>query len=49
MKHNLLTDNGTLIIEHPPFLKLNLQPGFTEVRRYGNSSFSFFDKITAQE
>lgn len=49
MKHNLLTDNGTLIIEHPPFLKLNLQPGFTEVRRYGNSSFSFFDKIAAQE
>ena len=45
MKNNLLTDNGTLIIEHPPFLKLNQQPGFTEVRKYGNSSFSFFDKI----
>ena len=45
MQHNLLTENGTLIIEHPPFLKLNLQPGFMEVRKYGNSSFSFFEKI----
>jgi 16S rRNA (guanine966-N2)-methyltransferase len=45
MKHDLLTDNGTLIVEHPPFLKLNLLPGFTEVRKYGNSSFSFFEKI----
>lgn len=44
MKHNLLTENGTLVIEHPPFLKLNLQPGFIEVRKYGNSSFSFFEK-----
>jgi 16S rRNA (guanine966-N2)-methyltransferase len=45
MKNNLLTDNGVLIVEHPPFLKLNLQPGFTEVRKYGNSSFSFFEKV----
>ena len=45
MKHNLLTDNGTLIVEHPPFLKLKLLPGFTEVRKYGNSSFSFFEKV----
>lgn len=48
MKHNLLTDNGTLIVEHPPFLKLNLLPGFTEVRKYGNSSFSFFEKVKEQ-
>lgn len=45
MQHNLLTDKGTLIIEHPPFMKLHSQPGFTEVRKYGNSSFSFFEKI----
>ena len=45
MKNNLLTDNGVLIVEHPPFLKLNLLPGFTEVRKYGNSSFSFFEKV----
>lgn len=45
MQHNLLTDNGTLIVEHPPMLKLNQLPGFTEVRKYGNSSFSFFEKV----
>ena len=45
MQHNLLTDNGTLIVEHPPMLKLNHLPGFTEVRKYGNSSFSFFEKV----
>lgn len=42
MQNNLLTPNGTLIVEHPPFLKLQQLPGFTEVRKYGNSSFSFF-------
>lgn len=45
MQHELLSDNGTLIVEHPPFLKLNQLPGFTEVRKYGNSSFSFFEKV----
>ena len=49
MQHNLLADNGTLIVEHPPMLKLNQQPGFTEVRKYGNSSFSFFEKIAHQD
>lgn len=44
MQNNLLTTNGTLIVEHPPMLKLNQYPGFTEVRKYGNSSFSFFEK-----
>ncbi|MBB5436806.1 16S rRNA (guanine(966)-N(2))-methyltransferase RsmD [Pedobacter sp. AK017] len=44
MKNNLLTDNGLLIVEHPSLLKLNDQPGYTETRRYGNSSFSFFEK-----
>ncbi|SFG76272.1 RsmD family RNA methyltransferase [Pedobacter insulae] len=46
MQHNLLEDNGTLIVEHPPFLKLHTLPGFTEVRKYGNSSFSFFEKVS---
>jgi 16S rRNA (guanine966-N2)-methyltransferase len=45
MKNGLLTDNGTLIVEHPPMLKLNQLPGFTEMRKYGNSSFSFFEKL----
>ncbi len=44
MKNNLLSDNGMLIVEHPSLLKLNDQPGYTETRRYGNSSFSFFEK-----
>lgn len=45
MKNDLLTDNGMLIVEHPSLLKLNSQPGYTETRRYGNSSFSFFEKV----
>ncbi|MCY1520011.1 Ribosomal RNA small subunit methyltransferase D [compost metagenome] len=44
MERGLLTDNGTLIVEHPPMLKLDQLPGFTEMRKYGNSSFSFFEK-----
>jgi 16S rRNA (guanine966-N2)-methyltransferase len=39
---NLLTENGLLIVEHPPLLKLNVQDGYVETRKYGNSSFSFF-------
>jgi len=44
--HNLLTENGVLIVEHPSLLKLDAQPGYKETRRYGNSSFSFFEKTT---
>lgn len=44
IEKNLLTDNGVLIVEHPPMLKLDSFKGFTEVRKYGNSSFSFFEK-----
>jgi 16S rRNA (guanine966-N2)-methyltransferase len=43
-KNNLLTDNGLLIVEHPSLLKLKDKPGYKETRRYGNSSFSFFEK-----
>lgn len=46
--NRLLTDNGLLVIEHPSFLKLNFLPGFTETRRYGNSSFSFFENPAAE-
>lgn len=49
MKNNLLTPNGTLIVEHPPFLKLHQLSGFKEVRKYGNSSFSFFTLEVAQQ
>ena len=41
-KNKLLTENGMLVVEHPSLLKMNTQPGYTETRRYGNSSFSFF-------
>jgi len=47
MQNGLLSDNGTLIVEHPPFLKLHQLSGFTEVRKYGNSSFSFFEKVNS--
>ena len=46
MQNNLLKENGLLIVEHPSLLKLNGQPGFKETRRYGNSSFSFFEPVT---
>lgn len=42
-EHKLLTENGLLVVEHPSLLKLKDQPGYTETRRYGNSSFSFFE------
>ncbi len=41
--NDLLAENGLLVVEHPPFLKLDGQANFTETRRYGNSSFSFFE------
>lgn len=46
-QHNLLADNGLLIVEHPSLLRLEGQPGYTETRKYGNSSFSFFEKTNA--
>lgn len=42
-ERQLLAPNGMLVIEHPTLLKLKDQPGYTETRRYGNSSFSFFN------
>lgn len=42
-QNKLLTENGILVVEHPSLLKLKDEPGFKETRRYGNSSFSFFE------
>jgi 16S rRNA (guanine(966)-N(2))-methyltransferase RsmD len=42
--HQLLNENGVLIVEHPSMLKLEQQPGYTETRKYGYSSFSFFKR-----
>lgn len=38
----LLTPDGLLIIEHQSMQKLSHHPAFTEQRKYGHSSFSFF-------
>lgn len=47
INNGLLTANGMLIIEHPSMLKLNQLPGYTQTRKYGNSSFSFFEPVIA--
>jgi len=39
---NLLAPGGLLIVEHQSMQNLTKHPAFTEQRRYGNSSFSFF-------
>lgn len=38
----LLKPDGVLIIEHPSNKKLDIHPNFSEQRKYGYSSFSFF-------
>ncbi len=43
-KNNLLSENGILIIEHASSQQLQSIEGFEESRRYGQSSFSFFNK-----
>jgi 16S rRNA (guanine(966)-N(2))-methyltransferase RsmD len=42
-QHHLLNNGGVLVVEHPSMLKLNQQPGYVETRKYGYSSFSFFN------
>ncbi|MFM9057469.1 MAG: RsmD family RNA methyltransferase [Bacteroidota bacterium] len=39
---SLLSPNGMLIIEHASTNDLSAIPGFSEARRYGSVSFSFF-------
>ena len=40
-----ISDDGVLVIEHDSRIKLSEFPGFIEVRKYGNSSFSFFGLV----
>jgi 16S rRNA (guanine966-N2)-methyltransferase len=40
--NKLLKPGGYLIIEHPSMKKLDNHPNFFEQRKYGSSSFSFF-------
>jgi 16S rRNA (guanine966-N2)-methyltransferase len=41
---NLLKADGYLIIEHPSMKKLDNHPNYIEQRKYGSSSFSFFQQ-----
>ncbi len=43
-ERNLLLENGTLIIEHTSRMDLSRLDHFSETRKYGGSSFSFFNK-----
>ena len=42
-KRKLLNQGGLLIVEHPTMKKLDNHPNFKEQRKYGYSSFSFFE------
>lgn len=43
LEHNLLNENGFLIIEHSKHTDLSQTSGYVESRRYGGSVFSFFE------
>ncbi|QNL48435.1 RsmD family RNA methyltransferase [Olivibacter sp. SDN3] len=42
-KYQLLQPNGLFVLEHPSTKKINDHPCFTEQRKYGYSSFSFYE------
>ncbi|TDG36875.1 methyltransferase domain-containing protein [Pedobacter changchengzhani] len=42
-EQKLLKADGLLIVEHQSNMKLDKLNGYTETRKYGNSSFSFFE------
>jgi len=44
-ERNLLKEDGVLIIEHSKKIDLSSSPNFEEIRKYGNSVFSFFSKF----
>jgi len=43
-ERNLLLPGGLLIVEHQSLQNLSNHPAFLEQRKYGHSSFSFFEK-----
>lgn len=45
MDKSILDTDGACAIEHDSRITLETLPGFSESRRYGNSSFSFFEKV----
>ncbi|NGM61475.1 methyltransferase domain-containing protein [Sphingobacterium sp. SGG-5] len=38
----LLNEGGLLVVEHPSTRKMVVHPSFTDIRKYGYSSFSFY-------
>lgn len=42
-EQKLLKPDGLLVVEHQSNMKMDKQMGYTETRKYGNSSFSFFE------
>ncbi|HOG41567.1 MAG TPA: RsmD family RNA methyltransferase [Bacteroidales bacterium] len=45
IEHNILADNGYLILEHPNELNFTGYPYFVKEKRYGNVHFTFFKKV----
>ena len=43
-KHDLLANNGFLILEHPKEQDFSELPNYINKRRYGNVNFSFFER-----
>jgi 16S rRNA (guanine966-N2)-methyltransferase len=43
-KHDLLANNGVLIVEHPKEQDFSELPNYINKRRYGNVNFSFFER-----
>jgi 16S rRNA (guanine(966)-N(2))-methyltransferase RsmD len=41
-EHNLLKEDGMLVVEHNKFIDFKDHPRFVEQRRYGKVNFSFF-------
>ena len=49
IERGLLKPDGCLILEHPSMKKLDYLPNFKEQRKYGSSSFSFFENSITVE
>ena len=45
----ILTEEGVLIVEHQKFTDLSHIEGFSEMRKYGNVAFSFFEQPTEED
>lgn len=49
LKHNLLSDNGILVLEHSESNNFSEHPLFKEERKYGSVHFTFFEKKQTTE